>query len=137
MSRCWLVGIVVAGVSCVCGAEMREDAEWLLRANILETLFPRIIDKEHGGFLCDFDWQWKPAGKHDKGIVYQARQTWIAAQIAMHRPKYREEFLEYTRHGLKFLNEVMWDKEAGGPVLPDDDEIVQALRVAPAPESAS
>jgi NAD(P) transhydrogenase subunit alpha len=37
----------------------------------------------------------------------------------------------YARNLYNFLS-AFWDKEAGKPVLPDDDEIVKALRVAPA-----
>ena len=36
----------------------------------------------------------------------------------------------FARNLFNFLN-AFWDKEAGKPVLPDDDEIVIALRVAP------
>ena len=36
----------------------------------------------------------------------------------------------YARNLVNFLS-AFWDKEAGQPVLPDDDEIVMALRVAP------
>jgi H+-translocating NAD(P) transhydrogenase subunit alpha len=38
----------------------------------------------------------------------------------------------FARNLYNFLS-AFWDKEAGKPVLPDDDEIVTALRVAPAP----
>ncbi len=41
----------------------------------------------------------------------------------------------FARNLYNFLS-AFWDKEAGKVVLPDDDEIVQALRVAPAMESA-
>ncbi len=40
----------------------------------------------------------------------------------------------FARNLYNFLS-AFWDKEAGKPVLPDDDEIVQALRVAPRVES--
>ncbi|MCY7281213.1 MAG: hypothetical protein LH610_10040, partial [Sphingomonas bacterium] len=41
----------------------------------------------------------------------------------------------FARNLYNFLN-AFWDKESGTPVLPDDDEIVIALRVAPRIESA-
>ncbi|MEO7815404.1 MAG: NAD(P) transhydrogenase subunit alpha [Sphingomicrobium sp.] len=41
----------------------------------------------------------------------------------------------YARNLFNFLS-AFWDKEAGRVVLPDDDEIVMALRVAPRVESA-
>ena len=42
----------------------------------------------------------------------------------------------FARNLYNFLN-AFWDKEAGKPVFPDDDEIVIALRVAPRVESAA
>ena len=42
----------------------------------------------------------------------------------------------FARNLYNFLS-AFWDKEAAKPVLPDDDEIVKALRVAPALEMAS
>ena len=42
----------------------------------------------------------------------------------------------FARNLYNFLS-AFWDKEAGKPVLPDDDEIVKALRVAPALEPVS
>ena len=42
----------------------------------------------------------------------------------------------FARNLYNFLS-AFWDKEAAKPVLPDDDEIVKALRVAPALETAS
>jgi NAD(P) transhydrogenase subunit alpha len=42
----------------------------------------------------------------------------------------------FARNLYNFLA-AFWDKEAGEPVLPDDDEIVMALRVAPVMEQAS
>ena len=113
MSRWWLAGMILAGVSCSCAADVRDEAERLLRANILEVWFPRIIDKEHGGFLCDFDWQWKPAGRHDKGIVYQARQTWLASKAMRLYPQ-DKRYQEAARHGFACLRDVMWDGELGG-----------------------
>ncbi len=42
----------------------------------------------------------------------------------------------YARNLYNFLN-AFWDKESAAPILPDDDEIVIALRVAPRIESAT
>ena len=39
----------------------------------------------------------------------------------------------FARNLYNFLS-AFWDQEAGKPILPDDDEIIQALRVAPAPQ---
>jgi cellobiose epimerase len=116
MWRWLIVAIALAGVAQTtraADANSREDAERLLRVNLLEVWFPRILDKEHGGFLCDFDWQWKPAGRHNKGIVYQARQTWVASKAVMLYPK-DARYAEAARHGFACLRDVMWDAEQGG-----------------------
>jgi NAD(P) transhydrogenase subunit alpha len=42
----------------------------------------------------------------------------------------------FARNLYNFLS-AFWDNEAGKPVLPDDDEIVKALRVAPVLETAA
>ena len=42
----------------------------------------------------------------------------------------------FARNLYNFLS-AFWDKDAGRPVLPDDDEIVQALRVAPSLETVA
>ena len=113
MARWWMVGMVALVAPAVCGEDSRAEAERLLRTNILEVWFPRILDNEHGGFLCDFDWQWKPAGRHNKAIVYQARQTWLASK-AMQRYPQDERYAEAARHGFACLKDVMWDREQGG-----------------------
>jgi mannobiose 2-epimerase len=106
-----LVGI--PGTTAAADATLRDDAERQLRANLLEVWFPRVLDKEHGGFLCDFDWQWRPAGKHNKGIVYQARQTWVASKAVTLYPN-DPRYAEAARHGFACLRDVMWDGEQGG-----------------------
>jgi mannobiose 2-epimerase len=75
--------------------------------------FPRSIDREHGGFLCDFDYRWKPLGPQLKMLEYQARQTIAAARSAGHFTD-----LAYLReaasHGFRYLKEQMWDRTLGG-----------------------
>jgi len=57
---------------------LRHEIESELRA-LTSVWFPRTIDREHGGFLCDFDYRWKPCGPQPKMLEYQARQTIAAA----------------------------------------------------------
>lgn len=50
-----------------------DQIEAALKGGLLEIWFPRCLDHENGGFLCDFDSQWRPAGKqpkwtHDLGL---------------------------------------------------------------------
>jgi cellobiose epimerase len=91
----------------------RDEVEHALRQGLLEVWFPRILDKENGGFLCDFDYDWKPAGRQPKSIVFQARSTWLAARAAERYPQ-DPRYREAARHGFQFLKGPMWDAERGG-----------------------
>src|SRR5688572_31418601 len=79
-----------------------------LRRNLTEVVdasFPRTLDTEHGGFLCDFDHAWQPNGAHRKRLEFQARQTRAAAQAAIFDKGYRNAY-EAAEHGLRYLTEV-------------------------------
>jgi mannobiose 2-epimerase len=89
-----------------------EAIEAVLRRHVLEPWFPRCLDPE-GGFLCDFDRRWQPAGPQDKLLEFQARQTLTAADACRRypaEPRYREAAL----HGFRYLRDVMWDPAEGG-----------------------
>jgi putative membrane-bound dehydrogenase-like protein len=92
---------------------MRGEIEQHLRNGLLEVWFPRCLDREHGGFMCDFDFRWQPAGRQPKSVVFQGRNTWLAAQGAMRYPN-DGRYLEAARHGFAFLRDVQWDREHGG-----------------------
>src|SRR5689334_12070756 len=66
---------------------LRDDIEQSLRRGILEVWFPRALDRERGGFLCDFTYDWKPAGRQPKSVVFQSRLTWLASQAVGRYPK--------------------------------------------------
>ncbi|HUG27740.1 MAG TPA: AGE family epimerase/isomerase [Gemmatimonadales bacterium] len=87
-----------------------EDA---LRRHVLDPWFPRCIDRDYGGFLCDFDRMWRPCGTHDKLLEFQARQTLTAAEALRFYPDDQRLRLAAV-HGVRCLREVMWDREAGG-----------------------
>jgi mannobiose 2-epimerase len=89
------------------------EMEAVLVHHVIEPWFPRCLDVEYGGFLCDFDRMWRPAGRHDKFLEFQARQTWLAALVARRYPQ-DEGLREAARHGLRCLRETMWDAEYGG-----------------------
>ena len=75
--------------------------------------FPRSIDRQHGGFLCDFDDRWRPAGPQRKMLEFQARQTLAAARGAIgstDAPLLREAAV----HGFRCLEDIMWDRSNGG-----------------------
>jgi len=92
---------------------LRADIEGHVRQGLLEVWFPRCLDREQGGFLCDFDYRWQPAGRQPKSIVFQGRNTWLAAQGAM---RYRDDarYLQAARHGFAFLRDKQWDADHGG-----------------------
>ena len=81
--------------------------------DLLEAWFPRVIDREHGGFLCDFDHRWRPTGPHRKMLEFQARQTRMAATAAELLPG-RADIRAAAEHGFAYLRDVMWDREFGG-----------------------
>lgn len=91
-----------------------EEAELMLRRDVLGVWFPRTVDTANGGFHANFTRDWKPLPGDGKFSVFQGRMTWIAAQVVMRRPDLKAQFLPYARHGLDYLLNVMWDKRDGG-----------------------
>lgn len=91
-----------------------EEAETVLRRDVLGVWFPRTVDKENGGFRSNFTRDWQPIGSQGKFSVFQGRMTWVAAQIAMRRPELKGQFLPLARHGVDYLTNVLWDKQHGG-----------------------
>ena len=118
-SRVWIIA-VLCGWLCHTGAlggetplKQREEIEKSLRLGFLEVWFPRCLDTEHGGFLCDFDANWQAAGPQHKTIVFQGRMTWLASRAALRYPQDRR-YHAAADHGFRFLRDVMWDKDHGG-----------------------
>ncbi|HXR20616.1 MAG TPA: AGE family epimerase/isomerase [Steroidobacteraceae bacterium] len=75
--------------------------------------FPRSVDRQHGGFLCNFNYRWRLRGSQEKMLEYQARQTIAAARAAAHSPQLA--FLHETAsHGFRYLKQRMWDQSLGG-----------------------
>ena len=94
--------------------KLAEEAELMLRRDVLGVWFPRTVDTTNGGFHANFTRDWKPLPGDGKFSVFQGRMTWIAAQVALRRPDLKAQFLPAARHGLDYLLNVMWDKQAGG-----------------------
>ena len=84
-----------------------------LEEHVLDAWFPRIIDREYGGFLSDFDCRWLPSEPHNKMLESQARQARLAAYAALFDPS-RSDLKQAAEHGFRFLKDVMWDSEYGG-----------------------
>ncbi|MDR1284161.1 MAG: AGE family epimerase/isomerase [Opitutaceae bacterium] len=101
------------------------ELETAFRTHVLDAWFPRCIDNRDGGFLCTFDRDWTPApaDRQPRTIVFQARMTWVAAQVVLHCPGLADRYRPIVRHGAAFLLR-MWDTEHGGflwqlPLPPD------------------
>jgi mannobiose 2-epimerase len=93
---------------------MADDIEAVLHTHVLKKWFPAAIDTIHGGFHQNFRQNWTLIPKNDRGIVYQSRLTWVASQAAMRYPELSTQYKEYSRHGLKYLNQNLWDPDHGG-----------------------
>ena len=94
--------------------KLASEAENALHADVLNVWFPRSVDHEHGGFHSHFtrDWQWAPSD--GKFSVFQGRMTWVASQVVLREPKMKDDFVPIVKHGVDFLENVMWDKQDGG-----------------------
>jgi mannose/cellobiose epimerase-like protein (N-acyl-D-glucosamine 2-epimerase family) len=106
--RCVAVGQFPA----MSDAPIAEQARDALRRHVLKPLAPRCIDQEYGGFLVDFDEQWRLAGPQDKSLEHATRTTIAFALIDQAMPG--EGYEQFVRHGCAFLREAMWDEAHGG-----------------------
>lgn len=94
--------------------KLADETDVMLRRDILNTWFPRTIDNQNGGFHSEFNRAWEPTKSLGKFSVFQGRMTWISSQIVMHRPDLKDQYLPYVKHGVDYLNDVLWDKQYGG-----------------------
>jgi cellobiose epimerase len=94
--------------------KLADQVEAVLHRDVLDVWFPRNIDNENGGFYSGFDRKWQSTPSEGKFSVFQGRMTWISSQAAIQRPELRDKFLPIARHGIDFLNDVLWDKQYGG-----------------------
>jgi mannobiose 2-epimerase len=118
-----LVGLgILAGAPPVLAAPMpssertkvADEMEAYLWKHVLKPRFPACVDGEHGGFHTNYGRDWKPLPDRGRFIVYEARVVWTAATLARLRPDTAAEYLPYVRHGVRYLADVMWDRENGG-----------------------
>lgn len=93
---------------------LRPRLDALLRAELTKHWYPAAVDAQLGGFHQNYARDWSPTPDDSRFVVYQSRMTWTAAAFARYSPAHREEYLGYARHGIKYLDEVIRDKEAGG-----------------------
>ena len=94
-------------------AALADAIENSIKTELLNKWYPAAMDKEYGGFLSTWTYDFKPTGEQDKMIVSQARHVWSsskASEAYTDVPHYRE----CAAHGFRFLKDVMWDKTYGG-----------------------
>lgn len=84
-----------------------------IKRELLDPWYPRAVDKEYGGFLTRFSFDFKPVDPQDKMIVTQSRHVWTNAKASLINPM-TEHYKASAKHGFNFLKDVMWDKENGG-----------------------
>ena len=94
--------------------ELSAQTEAMLHRDVLDVWFPRCVDHQHGGFSSNFRRDWQAEASQGKFSVFQGRMTWISSQAAVRRPQLRAQFLPIAKHGLEFLESVLWDKQDGG-----------------------
>lgn len=95
-------------------SQLAERIERVMWDKVLAAWYPRCLDTERGGFHENFSRDWTRGPTDSKFLVYQARQTWTAAAVALAYPRQKDTFLPYARHGLQFLADKMWDAQRGG-----------------------
>ena len=93
---------------------LADEMDAYLWKHVLKPRFPLCVDKEHGGFHMAYGRDWSLQEDRGRFIVYEARVVWTAATVAQLRPEARDEYLGYVRHGVRYLADVMWDREHGG-----------------------
>ena len=91
-----------------------DELDAFLWKHVLLPRFPRCIDKVYGGFHVNYARDWSPLEDRSRFVVYEARVLWTAAVVSRLRPDTRAEYLPYVRHGVRYLADVMWDREHGG-----------------------
>lgn len=94
--------------------KLAAEVDSALRTDVLAVWFPRSVDNVHGGFHSHFAHDLKTLPSDGKFSVFQGRMTWVAAQVVLHEPAMKKEFIPIVRHGVDFLANAMWDKQGGG-----------------------
>jgi mannobiose 2-epimerase len=113
-----VASILVANAAAPSAIEERsriaDELDQYLWQHVLRPRFPRCIDQQRGGFHTNYGRDWSPLSDNGRFIVYEARLTWTAATVARLRRESAREYLTYVRHGVRYLADVMWDREHGG-----------------------
>ncbi|RDC61463.1 AGE family epimerase/isomerase [Adhaeribacter pallidiroseus] len=84
-----------------------------IKTEMLNKWYPQAVDREAGGFLSTFSYDWKPVGEQDKMVVTQARHIWSNSKASQLYPEV-DYYLPSAKHGVAFLRDKIWDKTNGG-----------------------
>ena len=94
-------------------ANLANNIEKSITTELLNKWYPAAMDKQYGGFLSTWTFDFKPTGEQDKMIVSQSRHVWTNSKAS---EVYKDvaHYKECATHGFRFLKDVMWDKTYGG-----------------------
>lgn len=95
-------------------AQLATEVERVLVEHDLRPWFPRCVDKERGGFHEVFDEKWNRVATDARSLIFQSRMVWTCATAARFKPDLAEEYGQYARHGLRFIQSTLRDAEHGG-----------------------
>ncbi len=95
-------------------AKLADEIDQHLYREVVDRWYPRIVDGKQGGFGPHQRFDWTPADKNERFLVFQTRMTWLAAEVAARSPERREAFQKYAVHGLDWLEKKQWDAKSGG-----------------------
>lgn len=94
------------------------DFETVLRDNIIDFWLPRCMDREHGGFLVDFDSDGRYVERDRKGLITQSRMLWFLSSViasGVETPRCpRGVLLAAVSDGYEFLRSKLYDSQNGG-----------------------
>jgi mannobiose 2-epimerase len=92
---------------------LADEVDANLRLQVLDKWFPAAADPK-GGFFQNYNQDWSRGPDRFRGVVYESRLTWTAAQAAMRYPEKADFYRQQSRNGLTFLAQKMWDHQDGG-----------------------
>jgi mannobiose 2-epimerase len=81
--------------------------------DLLACWYPLVLDRASGGYYTNLSHDWQLLPDQDKMIVTQARHVWTTSEAAAFLPD-AEKYIAYSRHGVAFLSDFMWDQEYKG-----------------------
>src|SRR5215218_7870744 len=82
-------------------AQIAAEMEKSIKTELLNKWYPQCVDKEYGGFLTTFTYDFKPTGPQDKMIVTQARHVWSNSKASILYP-WVNHYKTSAAHGFHF-----------------------------------